>query len=240
MRSVTVAQVEIERKGARKGEGKRDRARTQWLGSASHGLPPCSWEMLSVFLLPTEWELTSDHNDVSKRVRLAKRALGQLTLRKLGLDELDDQFLGLVGRHIGHQTERELADNLCRNDSLRTGVRERAFNTVERQAGVPHPAHERSLLLVADGRLGTSRAINIVKRKVHHVVSLALFVGERRDEIFDARNQDLALGSNEFGHDREEVGHGLVHYTAEYARVKITSWAGDCELVVVDATETVR
>jgi hypothetical protein len=39
--------------------------------------------------------------------------------------------------------------------------------------------------------------------------------------------------------DGEEIGHGLVNCSTEDTRVKVSSWTGDLDLVVVDASETV-
>lgn len=39
--------------------------------------------------------------------------------------------------------------------------------------------------------------------------------------------------------DGEQIGHGLVDCSTEDTRVKVSSWTGDLDLVVVDASETV-
>lgn len=46
-----------------------------------------------------------------------------------------------------------------------------------------------------------------------------LFFGQRRDEILDTGDEDLALRSDEFAHEGDQIRHRLVHRPSEDTRV---------------------
>lgn len=62
---------------------------------------------------------------------------------------------------------------------------------------------------------------------------------QRRNIVHDARDENLALGSNELGENVSQVGHGLVDSASKDTRVKITAGALDGDLVVGNSTKTV-
>lgn len=68
---------------------------------------------------------------------------------------------------------------------------------------------------------------------------LLLLVACSRDHFVDAGNKDTAVGSDEFAHENNEVGHGLMHRASKRTRVEVARRTRDGELEVGEPAETV-
>lgn len=66
-----------------------------------------------------------------------------------------------------------------------------------------------------------------------------LFFGQRRNEILYAWDEDLALRSDEFAHEGDQIRHRLVHRSSKDTRVQIARRAGDSHFVVRDTSKTI-
>lgn len=74
-------------------------------------------------------------------------------------------------------------------------------------------------------------------RELEHAL---LLLGQRRDEVLDAGDEDVARRRDEAAHERDEVRHRLVHGAPEDARVQVARGARDRQLVVRQAAQAVR
>lgn len=54
--------------------------------------------------------------------------------------------------------------------------------------------------VVGDGDLTTNSGMNIFHLEVDSLKLGSLIVGDRRDEVLDTGNEDLAVGSDKLGH----------------------------------------
>ena len=68
--------------------------------------------------------------------------------------------------------------------------------------------------------------------------SLLLFICGS-NHLIDARHQDLSRWFDEFAHQVDEIGHGLVDSPAKDTRVQVAARASNGDFEVGQATETV-
>jgi hypothetical protein len=66
-----------------------------------------------------------------------------------------------------------------------------------------------------------------------------LLVGQGRNKLIDTWDENLASGANELAEEMNEVGHWLVDCATEDTTVEISTGAGDDNLLVHQATETI-
>lgn len=160
-------------------------------------------------------------------------------LRELGLEVREDERVDVLRRLVRHEPDRELAGHLGGDDRLRACRAERALDAVQRERRVAHPAHQHLGLVrrERDGR--ADGTLDVVDPVVERLVARAVLGRNGLHEVLDAWDEDLAGGGDEFGHEGDEVRHGLVDHAAEYARVEVPRGAGDGDFVVGDAAEAV-
>ena len=160
---------------------------------------------------------------------------------KLGLHEGDDLLLNLLGGHVGHEADAELANDLARHHRLAAAAVERTLHTVDGQGREAPAVHEDVLLLAVDelahsaGLLAEGLGV-----EVDGAVQLLLLLGQRTHIVANARNENVAVRVDNLGEQTSQVNHGLVDDTAKDTRVQVLGRSLDLHHKVHNAAQTVR
>ena len=155
------------------------------------------------------------------------------------VDVVVDALVGLFNVHVGHGTDRELANDLGGDDRLGSGGGEGTLDTVDGQGREAPAGHEGRLLVLEDGGLAAERLVERLHGEGNVVVQALLLGGHGGDLLGDALDLDLAVSVDERAEDADKIGHGLLGGTAKDTRVEIGTGARNLDAVVVAATETV-
>ena len=108
------------------------------------------------------------------------------------LDVLEDELVDVLGLHVGHCADAELADDFGGNDGFGAGGGEGALDTVEGEGGEAPPAHEGALLLLEEAGLAAERLVEVVHGEVDVLVDLLLLLSDGSDELLDAVDEDVS------------------------------------------------
>lgn len=111
--------------------------------------------------------------------------------------KLVDALVGLVDVHVGHGADGELADHLSGDDGLGARSREGALDTVHRERRVSPTGHERGLLVLEYGRLGSKRLVEVVHSEADVVVQALLLGRHGRHLLHNAGDLNLAVRVHE-------------------------------------------
>jgi len=161
--------------------------------------------------------------------------------RKLIVQVLDHEWVDVLRRLRGNETDAELACYFSRDDRFSPRAVKRPFDAMERERRGAHAAHQRGRLVFRNRNLGTRGKFHVLEVVVKVLVELPkvrdeqkggwsaavradgwkenvpfLFVGWRH-HLVNAGNENVALRIDELAHESDEIGHGFVHHAAKYA-----------------------